>query len=109
LWSGVVNAFNFNDPSILAAVFLAGAFCVGILLIVVVLPAIAHFSLAVEAISLLVDGIGHFFGQSRLVWLACGVLMLSCIGCCVVTIALGGSLITCNTATPSQLCRFFGR
>jgi hypothetical protein len=108
-WSRKVNVVNFNDPSIIAAVFLAGAFCVGALLIVVVLPALAHFSLAVEAISLFVDGLGHYFGQSRLVWLACGVVMLGCIGCCVITIAIGGSLITCNTTTPSQLCRLIGR
>jgi hypothetical protein len=97
-----------GDPRI-ALAFIAGAFCIGVVLIFVVLPFLAQISLATEALTLLVSGIGDYFGNTKLVWLGCFVFILVIVACCCLVVGLVGALITCTTANPSQICRFIGR
>jgi hypothetical protein len=97
-----------GDPR-LAFAILAGFACIGGLLIFFVLPIIGRFSIGVEALSLLIAGIGEYFGNPRVIWLGCLVFLLVTAACCFIVVIIGGSLLTCSTANPSQLCRLVGR
>ncbi len=97
-----------SDPRLTLAL-LVGLGCVGMLVIFVVLPLLGRFSVGLEALSLLIEGLGEYFGNTRIVWLGCIVIFLTIMGCCLITIVLGGALITCNTGNPAALCRLVGR
>jgi hypothetical protein len=97
-----------GDPR-LALAFLVGMACLGLVFIVVVLPFLGHFSIVLEALTLMLEGIGEYIGNPRLVWLACGVIFLMILGCCCVTVIVAGSLVTCTTSTPAQICNLIRR
>lgn len=97
-----------SDPRIAFAI-LAGLFVLGLIVIFVVFPLLAQLGLFVEAGSLLLAAIGEYFGNPRLVFLGCLVGLLMCVGCCVIVVAVSGSLLTCGTATPSALCNLIRR
>jgi Na+/proline symporter len=90
-------------------IFLAGAACLAALLFVVVLPLLTRFGPVLEALPLLIEGLGEYFGNPRLVWLGCLIIGLTLIGCCILTVVGGGLLLGCFTGNPSQLCRLIGR
>ena len=89
--------------------FLAGAACLAILLFAVVIPFLTRFSRVLEALPLLIEGLGEYFGNPRLVWLGCLIIGLTLIACCVLTVVGGGLLLGCFTGNPTQLCRLIGR
>jgi hypothetical protein len=97
------------DSRTTALIFLGVMGFLGFIGIFVVLPIIARFSLAIEAFSLLSEGIGEYFGRPRIVMFGCLIIGMLCIGCCCITVALGGALLTCSTSTPSQFCRLIGQ
>lgn len=97
-----------GDPR-LAIAILAGMACLGGLFIVFVLPFIGRVSIGIEALSLLVTGIGEYVGNTRIVWLGCLVASLLIAACCVIVFVTVGAFLTCTTGNPSQLCRLIGR
>ena len=90
-------------------IFLAGLGIAAVIVAMVVFPLLGRLSLIIEAGSLLAEGLGEYFGNPRVVWIGCLVVLLT-IGCCCCIVVVGaGALLTCGTANPSQLCRLIGR
>lgn len=98
-----------SDSNLRIFAFLGAMACLAGVLVFVGVPFILRFTTLFEALSLLVEGIGEYTGNRRVVWLGCAVLALSIVGCCIVTLVVGGALLTCNTSNAVQLCRWLGR
>ena len=75
----------------------------------VVMPFLTRFSRVLEALPLLIEGLGEYFGNPRLVWLGCLIIALTLVACCVLAVVGGGLLVSCFTGNPTQLCRLIGR
>ncbi len=99
---------QFDSSTIVLAV-LAGVACVGVLIITVAAPLLTQFAGLIEALNLLMEGLGEYFGSTRIVWLGCAVIILTVVGCCVVCVVGGGVLVTCFSGNPVQFCRLIGR
>ncbi len=97
-----------NNSTVVVA-FLGGIACIVLVVVLVVVPILTRFTGALEALTLLVEGLGEYFGNPRLVWLGCVVAVLTLIGCCVVSVVGGGVLLSCFSGNPGQLCRLIGR
>jgi hypothetical protein len=97
-----------GDPRAIL-IFVVAMVCLAALFVTVVVPFMARFTLIFEAVTLVVEGLGSYFGNSRIIWLGCLFVGLSLIGCCVITVVIAGALFTCTTNNPSQLCRLIGR
>ncbi len=82
---------------------------IALVVLVVLIPLLTRLSFIMEAISLMLEGLGEYTEHPRLVWLGCLVLVLTCLGCAVVAVVVAGSLLTCNTSSPAYLCRLIGR
>lgn len=96
------------DP-VVSIIILVGLLCIGFFLIFVVLPFVAHVLGIFEALSLLIQGIGEYFGNTTIVWLGCGAIVMILIACAVIPIVLIASTLTCQSTNPSQFCGLFGR
>ena len=97
-----------GDPrSIL--IFLVAIGCLAVLFVGIVFPVLARFTTLFEALTVLMQGLGSYFGNPRLVWLGCFCVVLGVIGCCIVSVVGSAALLTCSTSSPSQLCRLIGR
>ena|SRR5689334_7525920 len=97
-----------GDPR-LAIAILAGMACLGGLFIVFVLPFLGRVSIGIEALSLLISGIGDYVGNPRIIWLGCLVVTLLVAACCIIVLVTVGAFLTCTTGNPSQICRLIGR
>jgi Na+/pantothenate symporter len=97
-----------NSSTVVLA-FLGGIACIAILVVVVIVPLLTRFAGTVEAVTLLMEGLGEYFGNARVVWLGCVIIVLTFVGCCIVGIVGGGVLLSCFTTNPAQLCRLIGR
>jgi hypothetical protein len=97
------------DTSTIVLAFLAGIACLAILIVVVAVPILTQFAGTLEALSMLMEGLGDYFGNTRLVWLGCTVIALTIVGCCVLGVVGGGVLVTCFSGNPVQVCRLIGR
>src|SRR5260221_8083447 len=100
-----VNSTN----SIVSIALVLGAGCVGLILIFVVLPVVAHVLGIFEALSLLIQGLGEYVGNPTLTWLGCAVLVMILAAFCLIPLVLIGASLTCQTASPSQFCGLFAR
>ena len=94
---------------IVSIVILIGVLIIALILIFVVLPFVAHVLGIFEALSIMIQGIGEYVGNTTLVWLGCGAIAVTLVSCCLITIVLVAASLTCPTANPSQLCGIFGR
>ena len=90
-------------------ILLGGAAVVGFILLFIVLPLLGRFSLMLEAINLLAEPLGEYFGNPRVALLGCLVFLLIVVACCVLVFIAAGALLTCGTANPSQFCNLFRR
>lgn len=106
VWSETVSP---SAPNLSPYLTLGGIVCLGLIILVVVIPLITRFSIWFEALTLMGEGLGQYLGHPRLVWLACLVVALMICGCVVLAIVLAGALLTCNPDSPAQLCRLIGR
>ena len=97
------------NNSTLVLAFLAGIACIGILVVAVIVPILTRFTGTLEALTLLMEGLGEYFGSARVVWLGCIVIVLTFVGCCIIGVVGGGVLLSCFTTNPGQLCRLIGR
>ena len=100
--------FASTDPR-LAVALIVGLACLGVLVIFVVLPFIGHVSLIIEAGSLMLEGLGEYFGNTRLVYLGCAVVVLTILACCAIVVLILGALITCTAGNPAQICHVLRR
>jgi hypothetical protein len=98
-----------SNNSIVVLAFLAGIACIGILVVAVIVPILTRFTGVLEALTLLMEGLGEYFGNPRTVWLGCVVVVLTLIGCCIVGVVGSGVLLSCFSTNPVQLCRLIGR
>lgn len=96
------------DPRIATGI-LIGMACMGMLVIFVVLPLLGRFSIFIEAMTLMIEAVGSNYGNTRVIWLGCGVVVLTVLGCCLVTVIIAGALLTCSTNNPAAICRLIGR
>ena len=97
------------DTSTIVLAFVAGIACLALLVVAVAVPTLTHFAGVLEALTMLMEGLGEYVGSTRLVWLGCTVIALTIVGCCVVGVVGGGVLVTCFSGNPVQLCRLIGR
>ncbi len=96
-------------PNLTPYLALGGIVCLGLIILAVVVPLLARFSIWFEALTMAGEGLGEYLGHPRLVWLGCLVVALMLCGCCVLVIVLAGALLTCGQGNTSQLCRLIGR
>jgi hypothetical protein len=97
-----------NNGTLVLA-FLAGIACLGILVVAVIVPILTRFTGTLEALTFLMEGLGEYVGNARIVWLGCIVVVLTFVGCCIIGIVGGGVLLSCFTSNPAQICRLIGR
>jgi len=100
---------QFSGTPTTILLFLAVLLVIALLVVFFVTPLLAQFGLGFEALTLLLEGLGDYFGNKRIVWLVCLVVGLTICGCCVVTTAIGGAFLTCFTDQPTRLCSLIGR
>ena len=99
--------FSGNPSTILLV--MAALLIIALLALFFITPLLAQFGLGFEALTLLLEGVGDYFGNKRVVWLGCLVVGLAICGCCVVTTAVGGAFLTCLTDQPTRICSLIGR
>lgn len=92
------------EPVLIVALLIGGAVLM-LILIFTVLPFLAQMSLFVEASALMTEAIGDYFGNPRLINLACLVTVLILVSCCCLVIIGGVAVTTCFTSTPSRICQ----
>lgn len=109
------------DPNVFRVISQVLPFCLiggGLFLVVfVVLPLLFRASLVIEALSLLVEGLGSYFDNRLLVWAGCFAAVSLCGACCIltlfITISAGGNAaqmsLHCGTTTASFLCGLLGK
>jgi hypothetical protein len=91
-------------------------FCVGgaflLLLVGIGVPLLMRATFWVEAVTLLLEGLGSYFENRALVWAGFLLLVSLCFACCILTLLVvfivGGNTISpilgCGTNNPSFLC-----
>ncbi len=89
-------------------IVLGGLICLAIVVVVVIVPFFTRFGATLEALSILLEGLGEYFGNPRIVWLGCLIVSLTIIGCCIIAIIGGSALLTCFSNNPVPLCRLIG-
>ena len=97
-----------NDPR-LGVAFVVAVICLGSLVMFVLVPILVRATTLLEVGSVIVEFIGESTGNPRLAFFGCLVVGLILAGCCVISLAVIGALLTCSTANPSQLCRLVAR
>ena len=90
-------------------IFFGALLCVALVLVVFVVPIMLRFTTLLEAVTLIVEALGSYFNNPRVVWLGCLAFGLCVIGCCAITVIIAGAFLTCSTASPSAICRLIGR
>lgn len=90
-------------------ILIIGGLCVGVIILFLALPLLERFSLYLEAISLISEGLGEYFGNPGLVRLGCLVFVLMIVGCCIITIVGAGTAISCTTGNTAAICSLFRR
>ena len=98
-----------STPPIGSIALVLGALCITLIFIFFVLPFLAHVMGVFEALSIMIQGIGEYVGNTTLVWLGCAAIAMILAACCLIPIVLIAASLTCQTANPSQICGLFAR
>ncbi len=88
---------------------LAGLGCAGMLFIVFVIPFVMRIGAVAEVTSILMEGLGEYFGRPGLFRACCLVLLLLGLAGCVILVILAITGVQCFSSTPAPICRLIGR
>jgi hypothetical protein len=99
----------FESPTLTFLLLFAGICGGGLLLIGIVVPFIAQLFFGFEIYGMIVEAIGEYTGQPRLVQMGCLLLIAVVFSCCCGAVGITAGVVTCFTSTPAALCRLIGR
>jgi hypothetical protein len=88
---------------------LAGVGCAGMLFIVFVLPFVMRIGAFTEVASILMGGLGEYFGRPGLARACCLIILLAGVAGCVILVVLIITGVQCFSANPAPICRLIGR
>jgi hypothetical protein len=79
------------------------------LFIVFALPFVMRIGAFTEVSTILMEGLGEYFGRPGLFRACCLILLLAGVAGCVILVTLIITGVQCFSANPAPICRLIGR